>query len=395
MTIRRISLLVWMGMLGLCLTGCAITRAQQARKAATAMLAPDTTPLQRLRYRQYLLTLDEAAEPYLADTFFPIGLYDVPEDALHEIAAAGFNLVVNGSTEAHYLQRAGAAGLKVIPYINTKQIARDVKRVGNNPTVPAWYLWDEPDLNKLAPENYRALAEELRAQDRKRPIFLTVWSPRSYNVYVDECDIFAPNPYPICHLDAEKNELRIVSRTIDHARATVGYQPVWAILQAFWAEPLWPRNPTPEELRAMVFLALNHGTDGIIYFSYKSGDRPLTQHHRLFAEIKRINGQIHALRSTLLKRPVPREALDDKLHSTLTDAGIDYSVRRFGGATLFIAVNPDPIAVTAALDFAVLGATKPARELFLPISLNATPPTPGQKTSLRFQPFEVKLFWIE
>lgn len=392
---RRIGLIVCMGMLGVCLAGCAITSAQRARNTAAAMLAPDTTPLQRLKLRQRLLELGAAADPYLADAFFPIGLYDVPEDALHEIAAAGFNLVVNGRTDTGYLRRASAASLKVIPYINTKQIARDVKRVGNNPTVPAWYLWDEPDLNKLAPDDYRALAKNLRAQDHTRPIYLTVWAPSRYEDYVDACDIFAPNPYPIQHLEAAENRLRIVSRTVDLARAAADNRPVWAILQTFWAEPHWPRNPTPEELRAMVFLALNHGADGIIYFSYKSGDRPLTQHHSLFAEIKRINGQIHALRGALLKRPVPREAIEDKLHATFTDAGIDYSVRRFGGATLFIAVNPDPVAVTAAFDFAVLGATKPARELFLPMPLDASPPTPGQKTPLRFQPFEVKLFWIE
>ena len=391
---RPTRLVICVAILSAILTGC-VGRSRQVEQYAAAMLHPRTTPRESLHYRQRLREMAPEAEPYLADAFFPIGLYDVPESALQEIAAAGFNLVANGGKDALYLRRAEAAGLKVIPYINAEKMARDVRRVKGRRSVFAWYLWDEPDLNDLEPEEYHTLAKQLHTLDESRPIFLTICSPTRYKDFIESADIFAPNPYPIRHKDAAKNNLRTVGLVIDRARAAAGDRPVWAILQAFWAQPTWPRNPTPHELRAMAFIALNHGVDGILYFSYKSGDRPITRHPILFAEIKRINGQVSALRGALLKKPLDRSLLGDAFHRALADGGIDYSVRTFRGAMLFIAVNPEPASKTIAASLSGLAGGKQIRELFIPGEEKAEEIVAGQKLRLKFHPFEVKIFWIE
>ena len=84
------------------LAGC-LSPESRAHRLAARMLAPETTARERLRYRQNLIALGAAAWPYLDLAFFPIGLYDVPEDALPAAAAAGFNLIVNGDNTPSYL----------------------------------------------------------------------------------------------------------------------------------------------------------------------------------------------------------------------------------------------------------------------------------------------------
>ncbi len=383
-------------------SGCA-TGPWRATRLAEKMLDPTVSPRESLRLRQRLLALTPHSEKYLADAFFPIGLYDVPEAALHEIAAAGFNLVVNADTEPGYLARAESAGLRVMPYIRLSRMKDDIEYVRGARSVFAWYLLDEPDLNRVSPDEYHSLARKLRKLDPKRPIFLTVLSPERYSDYVDACDIFSPNPYPIRHVEAERNELREVAAVVEAARQAAGSKPVWAIIQAFWAEPFWPRNPTPQELRAMTFLALNHGADGVIYFSYRSGDRPITQHRELFIEIKRLNGQLRALRGALLAPVLQGEVgletvSDDKPASSDSKASedfppLDVSLRRFRHAVLLIAVNPDPWAKTVGIALPEDAAGMQVSEIF-PDKNRDAPQINGQCLTLSWQPHEVRLFWL-
>jgi len=383
----------------LALTGCA-SPGRVARRAAARMLDVRTSPRERLASRGRLIALSPYSDRFLAQAFFPIGLYDVPESALQEVAAAGFNLVVNGGKDARYLRRAEAAGLRVIPYVSLDRMEADELRVRERQSVSAWYLFDEPDLNQLAPEEYHRLARQLRKANPTRPIYLTVCSPRRYADFVESCDILAPNPYPIRHMEPDMNRLRVVGMMVDDARAVAGHRPVWAILQAFWAEPIWPRNPTPEELRAMVFIALNHGADGIIYFSWKSGDRAITEHAEPFQIIRRLNGQMRSLRGALLVKPSPGVINvkftkgEDRL--PFSDAlPIDCSLRAFRGAHLFMAVNPDPWPKTMEVSLPERLLGRCGRELFK--DGENEPMIIGQGASLRlsFEPYEARLFWIE
>ena len=265
---------------------------------------------------------------------------------------------------------------------------------------------DEPDLNEVAPEEYSRLARRLRKLDRARPIYLTVWSPLRYGDYVNVCDILAPNPYPILHTEPEQNNLRLVGIILDAARESAGGRPVWAILQAFYAEPAWPRNPTPRELRAMVFLALNHGADGIIYFSYKSGGRPITEHRELFAEMSRINGHLRALRGALLARPIRSirhvEVKQDERPATLqmpadarASVPLDCSIRDFCRAQLLIAVNPDPWAKTMDIHLPEGDTPRKATELFADEESGPTEIQAGTPITSRFAAFQVRVYWIE
>jgi hypothetical protein len=398
--------LLWLAQLGcLCalLSGC-MSRGGLAERATRAMLDPAISPREELRLEQRLIALQPESDRFLSEAFFPIGLYDVPEEALTEVAAAGFNMVIAGGKDASYLARAQAVGLRVIPYIDAPHMAADVARAAGRRTLFAWYLFDEPDLNALPPKEYLELAKLLRAVESTRPIFLTVSSPENYSAYVAGCDILAADPYPIRRREPELNDLRRVPQWIEAARAAAGPRPVWAIMQAFFAEPAWPRNPTPQELRAMVFMALNHGASGILFFSYKSGDRPITQQADLFPAIARLVGELNALHAALLVPPTEADfdvqVVEEHIPATAPKAPegrapLDCSLRLFLDAQLFIAVNPDSWKKTARLSMPSSVAGKSMEELFLdsPTQQSLTVPL-SHPLDLSFEPFQAHIFWI-
>jgi hypothetical protein len=183
---------------------------------------------------------------------------------------------------------------------------------------------------------------------------------------------------------------------LEAARRVAPDKTLWAVLQAFWAAPMWPRNPTPEELRAMTYLALNHGARGIVYFSWKSGDRTLIEHPGLWDEMKKLNGELRALQGPLLKRVrrprASRAARDVTPHPLTTQSEIDVSFRRFGEQWLLIAVNPhaQPRRVTWRPGFFRGRTLDPLFETDAErVALQADVPV-----TLDVPAFDVKLFWI-
>ena len=390
---------LWIAWLCL-LSGCAGPELR-ARREAARMLDPRRSVRQQLTSQQRLIELGQHSEPYLDRAFFPIGLYDVPAHALDEMAAAGFNLVVNAQKDEAYLTRCDALGLRAIPYIDVGNMDADVVKASQTGAIHSWYICDEPDLNKMPVETVREHFHALRQADPQRPVYLTVWSLKRYAEFVPYCDVFAPNPYPIVKKDAAQNNLRWVSIAVRTARRLAGDRPVWAIIQAFWAEPWWPRSPTAEELRAMVYLALNQGAKGIIYFSYRSGDRPITGHEGLFAMIRKVNGELSALKPLLLKDPLPASALSVSSDDATTDEPdrkappVDCSLRRFGERQLLIAVNPDPVAKTATVRIAEAGrAHATAVELFTGVDQPPLEIEGDACLKLRLDPFQVRVLLL-
>lgn len=393
------------------LCGCASPSEKSARAFARLNQA-GVTPREEIALRQEIISRAPESEPYLSRLFFPIGLYDVPEAALFDVAAGGFNLILNGDTTPTYLGRAAACGLRVVPYIRIEHMAEDVKSARGAKPLFAWYLFDEPDLNDMPPEKYSLLAGQLRALDPTRPIFLTVLSPRRYAEYAGECDIFATTVYPVRHEDEQDNNLWPVAWATDAAVRAAKGRPVWAVLQAFFGEPAWERNPTPEEVCVMAFLALNHGASGILYFSYKSGDKPLPEQTDLYDGIVNLNSQLAALRGPLLTPPLrwkpklnvideePAEGVQfvqlEEKPSPAPVPPIDCSLRRFGNAHLFIAVNADPWSKTIEIALPSALAGRPITEIYGDPDDSIKDKLPNDaRIELGFGAHDVRLFWIE
>ena len=370
--------------------------AEAARREAGIVVDHARTGRERLAAEGRLAALGAAAEPHLRKAFFPIGIYDVPLEALDEMAAAGFNLVVNADKDsAEYLRRCETLGLRVAPYVNLAELEKDVRRFAGRRVIYAWYLFDEPDLNEKSAEWIAERFRALRAVDQGRPIYLVTWSPKRYAEFMAFCDVFGCAPYPIVRVSQFENELRWVGAAVDAARRAAGPRPVWAIAQAFWAEPHWPRNPTPEELRAMVYIALNHGARGIVYFGYRSGDRPITAHKALFAMMRRINGEIRALKAPLLKEPIPGGVAPEDA-DTGEVATVDCSIRAFGRGYLMMVVNPDPRPKKLHMRLgAGLKEMRGVSEWFSERRSKTIPVGPDRRFRLLMAPFETRVLMLE
>ena len=150
----------------------------------------------------------------------------------------------------------------------------------------------------------------------------------------------------------------------------------------------------------MVHLALNHGAQGIIYFSYKSGDRPITEHEQLFGAIRQVNREIRLLKGPLLKRPeqgaVAVELAKDERGGIVIGAPrlapADCALRRFGGRRFLSVVNPDPWRKEVVLGFP--DSPRIAAELFVeePAGMARVA---ERAMRLALRPFQVRLFILE
>lgn len=381
-------MLAAVALFGLAAAGCR-TEAWRARDAAARTTDATRPRAERVEAARDLAALGAAADEFLPRVPFPIGIYDVPFHALDEMAAAGFSIVVNADkTSDAYIDLAASLGLGLIPYVQLDDIPGDVKPFADEPAIFGWYLFDEPDLYDREPEWIAERHEELKRADPGRPVYLVVWSPRRYADYAEWCDIFGVAPYPIIEADPAENDLRRVPFAVGAGRRAAEGRPVWAIIQAFWAEPLWARNPTPEELRAMVYLALNHGADGIVYFGYRSGDRPITEHEDLFAMMRRLNGEVAALGGLWLKQPTP------VLSSLGEEGGIDIAVRRFRERILLVAVNPDPEPASATGRVPGAQPLSKATPLFAGPGAEPFLLSEEGEVSLELDPFEARVIMI-
>lgn len=254
--------------------------------------------------------------------FFPMGLYlhESSVTAVQKAAEAGINLViVSPEGKARALVEAGrTAGMQVLLETGvpaeaarvTSATRELVEQYGALP-VFGWTAVDEPDMKP--PYTPAILAEIHRTVARLdgRPLYQSNHSPSSFWTVGTACDILAVDPYPLAQIP---KPLTTVAQWIDEARAAVGPgRAVWLIQQAFVEAPIWPKPPTPEQLRAMTFIGLNHGARGIVYYTVHEILDPSTPDHKwdlrrtpLWAEIARETAEMRDLSAFLLSPAGPR-----------------------------------------------------------------------------------------
>jgi hypothetical protein len=319
---------------------------------AGEQLAVDTHPIKKLtqedlsgltsyidRHNRFILN----GEP-----FFPIGLYVVQSlsdtSQLDEIANSPFdtlmNYNINGGTDseiANYLDQLQLRNLKLIfslkEYIGHGQqdidtITHKVTTFKNRPAVIGWYMNDEHGLEYL-PEleaRYRKVGEE----DENHPVWSVNW--RKY-VLIGEAhttDILGVDPYPI------PGAITLVSEMADWAEeAGRGYRPLWLVPQIFdWSDyGREGRPPTREEVRAMTYLAINHGAKGLIYYSYFN-IRDDADYETRWEQVKEVTGELDYLKTVFLST---QETNENDI--TCNNQSIDFRLMREGGTYYLFAVN--------------------------------------------------------
>ena len=140
----------------------------------------------------------------------------------------------------------------------------------------------------MIPEVFEAYAEYKKI-DPDTPILLTI-GPEMYvyEMWAKSCDIFQVDPYPIPEFP-----LTMVSDHVTAAKEVLQpWQNLTDVLQAGWLPgptPDQPLNqPTKEQARSMVYLALINGAKGIFWYSMEDPGWDLTL-TPLWKDFKAIN----------------------------------------------------------------------------------------------------------
>jgi len=316
--------------------------------------------------------------------FFPLGLYVVEctngsyTAELDEIAASPFDTVMNygvnqcgtDATDAQilsYLDQLAARNLKLIfslsEYFDGGQadidtITHKVNTFKDHPAIISWYLNDERD-----PTAYLSQLEEryqkIRELDENHPVWSVHWWPEHMLAEAHTTDVVGIDSYPIDNLP-----ITVVADFADAAMQAG--KPLWFVPQIFnWQDYPWDfraatgRPPTREEMRAMSYLATNHGAKGLIYYSYFN-IRDDSDFNQRWPQIKEIAGEIDSLRPVFLST---YQANANDIMCNNPD--IDFKLMRQGNAYYLFAVNTavntngDPIPVTG-VSFEINLANKPA-----------------------------------
>jgi hypothetical protein len=270
-------------------------------------------------------------------------------------------------------------------------------------TIVGWMHGDEPDNAQPLPdrkgygppippekiiEHYRRIKEN----DGTRPVFLNLgqgvaWDgwhgrgvrtnhPEDYVEYVQGGDIVSFDIYPAVHdKPAVAGKLWYVARGVQRLRAWAGEDRiVWNCIECTRISN--PKTkPTPEQVKAEVWMSLIHGSRGIIYFCHQFQPRFIEAGLLADAEMAQavgaINRQIHGLAPVLnspsvadaLKVAVTPAAVDPEMAKLWAPIGIAACVKRHGGSMYLFTVRMEASPAKAAFQLAGLAEEATAEVL--------------------------------
>lgn len=345
------------------------------------------------------------------NAFYPLGIYSVPTtNDLKTVRRAGFNLVA-GPANAEYLNAARTLGLKVLaspqtsagPDFNASAARHAVRQSDSHPALWAWYLIDEPDLNRVSPEDVLKAHRFLKNIGARKPTALVLYQGYRALDYARHSDILMIDRYPIPWLP-----LANFPQHVRMARLAAGPEkPLLAVIQAFdWnAHPdLLPdeknlRPPTPAELRCMTYCALAQRANGLFFYCLNDGKWNVTEHPEIWESVKKVVAEVNRRRPLFQAEHVwwpylhqfkdPRTRFNAALESSVSPALL--RVRR---GNEFVPAGDYILAVN----------TTPSTQNYrfcLPQALSGTIPALGEERSCRiennwvedeFEPFAIHIY---
>lgn len=355
--------------------------------------------------------------------YFPLAVWlQSPQNAAR-YKAAGINLYVGlwqGPTEAQ-LAALKAAGMSVICEQNTVGLAHKT-----DPTIVGWMHGDEPDNAQAIPDpatgkqTYgppvppsRIVADyrRLRPADPTRPILLNLgqgvandaWEGRGpgaklqdYETYVKGGDIVSFDVYPVAGMDRADgaNLLWYVPKGVDRLMRWTrsgGAATVWNCLEC--SRINGKNKPTPQQVRAEAWMALIHGSRGLIYFVHefqpKFNEHALLDDPAMLAAVTALNRQIQELAPVLNS---PTVAAAAPAASDVPNVPIDALVKRHGGALYVFAAAMR--AGSARGIFTIRSLPPGSAATAEVLGEGRTIPVRGGRFADHFAPYDVHLYRI-
>jgi hypothetical protein len=293
------------------------------------------------------------------EPFFPLGVFVVQDltstSQLDEIANSPFDTVMNyninngsDSKITYYLNQLDSRNLKLIFALNEyvghgekdiNAITHKVNTFGNHPAIISWYMNDELGPDHL--EELKARYQKVRELDKNHPVWSVHWNTDWLMAEAHTTDIVGVDPYPIGN-----HPITLVSQMADAAKRTG--KPLWLVPQIFdWRD--YPgdfraktgRPPTKDEMRAMTYLAINHGAKGLIYYSYFN-IRDDKDYRGRWRQIREIADEVKSLKPVLLST---QQTNDNDI--ICNNDSIDFKLLRQGDTYYLFAVNTENRAMSS------------------------------------------------
>ncbi len=300
--------------------------------------------------------------------FFPIAVWLQDPAKAADYKAAGINLYIclwEGPTRAQ-LDQLKAAGMPIFLQQTPRALA-----FKDDPIIVGWTHGDEPDNAQevtdpktgekgygpcVPPAKVVAEYEQMRAADPTRPIMLNLgqgvandgWVGRGagaklddYRTYVQGSDIVSFDVYPVASglSTGGEDNLWYVPKGVERlVQWTGGNKLVWNCIECTRIDG--GMRATPRQVRAEVWMALIHGSRGLIYFVHqfkpKFDEHALLDDPEMLPAVTAINRQIRELAPVLNS---PSLADGAAVTSSSEQVPIATMVKRQGGATYLFAVG--------------------------------------------------------
>ncbi|MGI5819026.1 MAG: hypothetical protein ACOX9R_13110 [Armatimonadota bacterium] len=367
-------------------------------------------PVTRARHATAETAYDEQMRLWVnGEPMLPVGIYRVAQESdLPVVAEANFNFVITPSRmiSVRYAEAARDAGMHVILASDTldgqfwEYMAR---KFYGHPMMIGWSGLDLPDTKFVALDNLRQAYRKARSgpypaiaeADPHHPLFLALRPNATMEQFAELADIVLAWGGPV-----PRWPVTAIADSVQTAREAVrDSKPVWAIIQSSgqrWDSELSPtplrddRPPTPAEHRAMVYLSLMAGADGLVYHAWglpAIGTRPSYHIPRdepeLWKSIVETNRQLDWLAPALLNgEPEPIELAHD--------APVRLAAWQKDGARIVVAVNTAD--TTAAIGFRIgARAGEEVQVLFEDRAIIAN--DRGEVGDI-FEPYEVHIYQV-
>jgi hypothetical protein len=318
--------------------------------------APDDSEARPSPYKAW------TAGPPPDPSFFPIGVWlqdPANAAAYRELAINTYVGLWNGPTEDN-LARLQRAGMRLI--CEQSDVAlRHIK----DATIVGWLQADEPDNAQDAPgggygpaiptekvgDAYRAM----RREDPTRPVVLNLgqgvandeWigigcDRSAYPAYVQACDIVSFDVFPVTNIGKSDGQayLWYVAKGVDRLREwSGGRKPIWNFVECTRVGTA-DNKPTPQQTKAMVWMALIHGSMGIVYYAHQLQptfiEAGLLADPEMRAAVRKINEEIISLAPVLNSETLRDGA---RVRHTNGPVPVDVMAKRHGGYTYVFAVG--------------------------------------------------------
>ena len=221
---------------------------------------------------------------------FPLCLYGVTNAKdLPEIKKAGFTCIQTYSNDANVLAKLAKAaqkqGLKVV-FSPGAVIGTKYEKKAQQWPILAWYLVDEPDVQKWTREQVQQAHQTAKKAFPNHSTALVIGQGRTITPYYDIPDIMMVDWYPVPHYPLETFGDQVSYLLEEMENRHVAEHPAWGVVQIFdWKnfKQYRPDNdrigrfPTVAEMRFMSYDGIFNGASGLFFYTFNHLKQPMPQ----------------------------------------------------------------------------------------------------------------------